>query len=229
MEDIRTVTRLITRGCFMATVDLKDAYFFVAVNEVSKRFLRFKFQGITYEFQCLPFGLSSAPLVFTKLLKPIAAYLRSKGFIIAIYLDDVICIGNTYKDCLICVTETMKLLVSLGFVINFAKSKLIPDNVQTYLGFELNSKTMCLCLPQTKRQKIKDYVSKVRQKTSLSIRDFAKLIGILCSACPAIAYGWVYTKPFEREKFLALQKSKENYDSHMQLSPHLQPDFSWWT
>lgn len=228
MEDIRTVTKLMTKNCFMATVDLKDAYFLVPINNKSKKFLRFKFQGITYEFQCLPFGLSLAPLIFTKLLKPVMSCLRSKGLILAIYLDDIICIANSYKECLSCVTETVNQLQELGFVINFNKSKLIPNQIQTYLGFELDSKNMRLCLPPNKRTKILEHLKNVSNQKLITIRSFAKLLGLLCSACPAVAYGWLYTKRLEREKFLALRDSHDNYDTTMKIRPYLQPDFLWW-
>lgn len=228
MEDIRTVTKLMTKDCYMATVDLQDAYFLVPISNESKRLLRFKFQNIVYEFQCLPFGLSLAPLIFTKLMKPVISLLRSKGFILAIYLDDIICIGNSYTECSRCVTETVSLLKSLGFVINLKKSSLSPSQVQTYLGFELDSENMCLRLPDSKRKRILEQIEKVSVQKSTSIRNFAKLLGTLCAACPGVAYGWVYTKRFEREKFLALRNSNENYDSTMQLHPSLQSDFSWW-
>ncbi len=32
-----------------------------------------------YKFTCLPFGLSCAPRVFTKIMKPVVSYLRSRG------------------------------------------------------------------------------------------------------------------------------------------------------
>lgn len=60
------------------------------------------------------------------------------------------------------------------------------------------------------------------------IRDFAKFVGTLISACPAVAYGWLYTKLFEREKFLALQNSNGNYDAIMKISSYLKQDFQWW-
>lgn len=228
MEDIRTVTKLITKGCFMATIDLKDAYFLVAINKTSKKFLRFRFQGNTYEFQCLPFGLSLAPLIFTKLLKPVVALLRSKGILLAIYLDDIICIANSYDECLFCVSEIITLLESLGFIINYAKSKLVPNQIQTYLGFDIDSENMCLSLPNTKRKKILNHLQNTSKQNRLPIREFAKILGLLCSACPAMAYGWLYTKQLEREKFLALRNSRDEYDSVMELRSNLKPDFTWW-
>lgn len=55
---------------------------------ILKKFLRFKFQGNTLEFQCLSFGLSLESYIFTKLLKPVMAILRSKSYVLAIYLDE---------------------------------------------------------------------------------------------------------------------------------------------
>ena len=57
----------------MIFIGIKDAYLFVPVARSDRQFLRFRWKEMLYEFQCLPFGLSSAPRVFTRLLKPIIA------------------------------------------------------------------------------------------------------------------------------------------------------------
>lgn len=41
-------------------------------------------------------------------------------------------------------------------------------------------------------------------------------------------YSWLYTKLFERHKFLALRRSAKNYDCKMILPPSLRQDFEWW-
>lgn len=87
---------------------------------------------------------------------------------------------------------------------------------------------MALKLPAVKRQKIADLVNDVSQRRSIRIRDFAKFLGVLTSICPAVDYGWVYTKYFERATFLALQSSNEDYDAVMRLNSDLQPSFTWW-
>jgi hypothetical protein len=229
MEDIRTTVKLMSKNCFMATLDLKEAYFLVSMHDDSRKYLRFRFLEQNYEFQCLPMGLSLAPFVFTKLLKPVISHLRNKGLLIIVYLDDLICIGNSYDDCLSCVTETIKLLEHLGFVINYPKSCLIPSQVQTFLGFELDSSKMCIRLPNSKRERIFDLLNKVINHTKvMSIRDFARFLGVLCASCPAVAYGWGYTKRLEREKYLALRDSNEDYECLMSLSADSGADLLWW-
>lgn len=228
MEDIRTATKLISKDCYMTSIDLQEAYFLVPIHEESKKFLRFKFNHKTFEFQCLPFGLSLAPLVFTKLLKPVISYLRDKGLLLVVYLDDILCIDNTYNSCRNSVMKTVNLLSELGFIINKKKSNLIPNQKQPFLGFVLDSRNMSLNLTDQKRLKILSQVKHMYKIRSLSIREFAKFLGLLCSVCPAVAYGWIYTKRLEREKFLALRNSNDNYDGYMTLPPDLKSDFSWW-
>lgn len=52
------------------------------------------------------------------------------------------------------------------------------------------------------------------------------MIGVLTSACPAIKYGWLYTKAMEREKFLTLNQNNGCFDAIMAV-PRLS-EFSWW-
>ena len=41
-----------------------------------------------YEFKFLPFGLTSAPYVFTKVVRQLVKYWRGRGDLILMYLDD---------------------------------------------------------------------------------------------------------------------------------------------
>lgn len=60
MEGVQMVRDLLRKDDFMVVIDLKDAYLSVPVVENHRRFLRFRWEGKLYEFQCLTFGLSSA-------------------------------------------------------------------------------------------------------------------------------------------------------------------------
>ena len=58
------------------------------LNRSDWRFLRFSWEEEYYQFKTLPLGLTSAPYVFTKLLRPVAALFRQAGLRILVYLDD---------------------------------------------------------------------------------------------------------------------------------------------
>lgn len=233
MEDTRTVCRLIDKNFYMCTIDLKDAYYLVPIADEHKKFLRFKFENKFYEFNCLPFGLSSAPYVFTKLLKPVAHFLRSRGFMSVIYLDDILIIGEDENKCKQNMIVTRDLLEFLGFKLNLEKCCLLPKKICRFLGFIFDSEQLCVKLPKEKITKMNILINKiittVKNKIPYKIRDLAQLCGTLASACPAVKYGWVYTKTLEREKYIALKKSNGNFNNKIILSEDLLSDLKWWS
>ncbi|KYN29087.1 hypothetical protein ALC57_01488 [Trachymyrmex cornetzi] len=137
--------------------------------------------------------------------------------------------GASVEECRANIRTTINLLQSLGFIINFSKSHLIPSSRCKYLGFTFDSIEQSISIPPSRRKKLWHLTENLAQKSTCAIREFASLIGSLVSVCPAIQYGLLYTKALEREKFLALVNNNEDYSKFMRLPSHLQADFSWWT
>lgn len=229
LEDIRTACKLISKNCFMTSIDLKEAYFSVPIADNYKKYLRFTFNGHLFEFNALPYGLCTAPFVFTKLLKPVCTYLRNNNIIMTCYLDDSLYFHKSKRKCEENVKFAVNLLQGLGFVINVEKSHLKPSQSCQYLGFNLESTNLALSIPQQKQIAIVDKIKTYLVKTQCQIREFSQLLGTLSSICPAIPYGWVYTKILEREKYLALLQSKDDYDVIMPLKSIVHPELDWWS
>ena len=122
MGNLRNAITLMTPNCFMASIDLKDAYYSVSVNKNHRKYLRFIWKHQLFQFICLPNGLSCAPRIFTKILKPIYVTLRSQGFENVGYIDDSYLQGGTFSDCNTNVAVTTKLFTDLGFILNHEKS-----------------------------------------------------------------------------------------------------------
>lgn len=70
MEGIHMLKDLLRAGDWMAKIDLKDAYFMLPMSQGDRHLLKFQWKDKTYQFNCLPFGLSSSPWVFTKTTRP---------------------------------------------------------------------------------------------------------------------------------------------------------------
>jgi hypothetical protein len=232
MEDHRTAAKLIPNHGYMATVDLKEAYLLIPIAAHSRKYLRFHFEDdnsflLTYEFTALPYGLSLAPRTFTKIMREVITYLRGQGHKSVFFLDDILCIGDNYKECLDNVQQTVNLLKCLGFVINIQKSMLEPQQVCRYLGFMFDSVHMTLSLTTEKREKIAVLVNTFLSLPICTIREFSQLIGTLIAACPAVKYGWLYTRILERQKFLALQRDS-NYNKKIKLPEVILKDLNWW-
>ena len=81
-----------------------------------------------YQMDCLQINQSS----YCSLNHPLL--LGIEGFIVAIYIDDIINIGATYEDCLISTIRTIKLFLKLGFIIHPEKSSLQPSQEINFKG-----------------------------------------------------------------------------------------------
>ena len=80
LEDFRLACKLVSPNWFMGKLDLKDAYYSVPIKKNYRKYFRFFFDGIFFEFNFLPFGLKTAPYVLTKIIKPVVGHLRNQVF-----------------------------------------------------------------------------------------------------------------------------------------------------
>lgn len=139
MTHLDTAINLISEGAFMGSIDLSDAYYSVSIHPSHRGFLAFAWEGALLQFNALPFGLTSAPRIFTKLLKPVFCDFRTRGHEGFVYLDDSFVIGKSKEECQKGVDYLVQSLSSLGFRIHEEKSALIPAQELTFLGYVLNS------------------------------------------------------------------------------------------
>ena len=50
IETLKTVAKLIVRGCWLYSLDLVDAYYSIPVHEDLRKYLRFEFDGKLYQY-----------------------------------------------------------------------------------------------------------------------------------------------------------------------------------
>lgn len=83
---------LFQSGYFFFTYDLKSGYHHVEIFPDHRQYLGFswRFDSVVkyFVFTVLPFGLSSAPYIFTKLARTLVGYLRGLGRRVVTFLDD---------------------------------------------------------------------------------------------------------------------------------------------
>ena len=88
METVWTAISMMKPGCYMASIDIKDAYYCVPVAKDHQKYLKFMWKGTLYQFTCYPNGLACCPRKFTKLMKPVYCTLRQAGHLSVGYIDD---------------------------------------------------------------------------------------------------------------------------------------------
>ena len=97
MEGLHTVEALLQKSDWIAKVDSKDAFFMVPVAPQHCHLLLFNLQMKTFELNCLPFRLCTAPRVFTKILKPAIERLRLVGIRLVVNMDDILIMVTAVK------------------------------------------------------------------------------------------------------------------------------------
>lgn len=228
MDTIQTALKLMRPKCFMASVDLKDAYYSVPVALEDRKFLQFQWEGQYYQYTCLPNGLACAPRLFTKILKPIYACLHSLGHISMGHIDDSFLVGYTHLACQQNIKDTVERFSSLGFVIHPDKSVLLPTHELEFLGFLLNSISMTIRLPPTKAAHVKSACENLLLYSKVTIRDLAHVIGLLVSSFPGVQFGRLHYRQLEKDKLVALHHCGGNYDGPVSLSQESRDELLWW-
>ena len=108
----------------MVALDLQDAYFHVLILHAHRCYLQFNVGQEQFQFAVLPFGLPSAPRVFTKVMLLVAVHLR-----IFPYLYDWLLKAGSPHAVVTHLQTTANLLHLLGFTINVPKSHLSPQTL----------------------------------------------------------------------------------------------------
>jgi len=147
-ESLLQICRIIRSKDWMTSIDLTDAFLHVLINKASQRLLQFDWAGRRYQFRVLPFGPPLSPLVFTKILRPVLRWARSKGIRISAYLDDLVILASSKALAKEHTSIVTNMLQRLGFLINDSKSALRPTQILKHLGFYINMRKMILTLPK---------------------------------------------------------------------------------
>ena len=163
----------------------------------SLSYLRFVWSGELFHFTCLPFGYSLAPRVFTKVLKPVLAFIRFKGVRAIMFTYDILVIAATADECRQHLSLLIELLESLGFKINSEKSHLNPSQILVFLGFSIDTTCMKLFLPDLKVIKVKSACKTLLDKKNVSLAEIAHVTAFLVSAFPAIRYLQLFYRSIE--------------------------------
>ena len=229
MQTLQTILTLIQPNCYMATIDLKDAYYSVKIDGNDTCFLKFLCNSKLLKFVVLPNGLSPGPRKFTKLTKPPLAILRMQGYTVAVYDDDIIAIDQSFEECLLTVVETIHLFQKLSFLIHPDKSKFIPAKTVEYLGFIIDSEKMITYLSDQKKPKIYEKCCIIPTKPKLTIREFASFIGTLTSSFPGNQFGPLYYRAMLKLKDKSLKYNKGNFNAVIKLSEDSLYEIAWWT
>ncbi len=232
METLLSVLPLITKNQWFSSWDVRKGYFNVAVHPDQQRFFCFEFENVRYMFTCLVMGASVAPRIFSKLMGVLVQIARMCGIDVSFYLDDTLIRGESRATANFNIRWFGSLLQAAGFLLHEQKS--VTDAVQCiqYLGFLIDSRDLSITLPPERervlRSEVKAALRSLRTNTPSTIRQAARVIGLIVAASPATTYGKGHYRDLERAKTDALIEAHADFSASFTWPPETETELSWW-
>lgn len=221
------VCRLVTHGCYMATVDIDSAYRTVTVSPS-----HWKYQGLRWPVNghdayimdtSLCFGLKCAPYAFNQFSNFVKRCLQRRGFVSVIsYLDDYWVTGSSFEECQTVQMTLIEILGSLGFLVSFKKCS-TPSTCVTYLGIEFDSVSMSIALPKEKLDAMIGEFRFFHGKSRATIKQLQRICGIISHASKVIKGGRTFSR-----RMLDLLKGLPPTKKRVRLSNEFLKDLNWW-
>ncbi|GFW06907.1 retrovirus-related Pol polyprotein from transposon 17.6 [Trichonephila clavipes] len=145
---IEEVLDQLQSGNFFSTIDLKNGFFHVEMEENSKKFTSFVTHNGQYEFNKVPFGLCNSPSVFQRFINHVFRDLLKEGIVI-IYMDDIIIPSSDELDGLNRLTRVLKTASEYGLELNLKKCNFLKSKIE-FLGHIIERGTIKPSLDKTK-------------------------------------------------------------------------------
>lgn len=231
MDSIYSVKALLPPSCYMVSLDLKDAYLHIPIHQNCQKFLRLAIETgketLHLQFRALPFGLSSSPIIFTKILAEALAPLRLKGISIIAYLDDLLLFADSPGRLLENLEYTRKFLESLGWLISVEKSNLQPTQQIKYLGYIIDSVQQRIFQPKEKIEKIQREIKRIQTNLPCSIRKIMSTLGLLTSAIPAVQWASLHFRPLQMFLLKIWDHKQESLDTQVFIPAGVKKTL-WW-
>ena len=197
METPETIRTSLQQGEWVTSIDFKDAYFHIPVQEQSRKYLRFHVKGQTYQFKALPFGLSIAPLEFTVVAKVVKLMALRQGIRIHQYLDDWLVRARSHQACLQHTQTLVKICQKLGWLVNADKSELDPKQIFDFVGYQFDLKTGRVRPTPDRWQSLQDKILEILSLPACPVWQFMPLIGLLTATEKQVHLGRLHMRPIQ--------------------------------
>lgn len=227
MEGLKEARALLHPGAWLCKLDLKDAYHSIPVDPTCRKYLAFPFRDRIYQWKVLPFGLSSAPRLFSKILSTALSPLRQNGMKYIQYLDDILLIADDAATAQAHINLLAGWLVHLGFQLGLKKSIQIPVRRIDFLGFTLDAPTMQISVPSEKLHTLTRGMNMLATGVPTTARRLAAVLGLLSSLSPAVLPAHIHQRWLQASLKLHLSNG-QSWENKCILSNLAMGEVHWW-
>ena len=212
------------RGALLAKMDIESAYRMVPVRPGDRPLLGMQWKGEIFFDTRLPFGLRSAPKIFSAVADALQwAFQRNGVTWVAHYLDDFITMGTPgSQECHINLDRMLSVCRRLGVPVALAKCA-GPAWVLVFLGFELDTNLMVVRLPEEKLQRTLSMVREWMGKRACRKKELESLLGHLQHAATVVRPGRTFVR-----RLIELLSTAQTRDRWIRLNASTRSDLTWW-
>ncbi|KAG6926676.1 hypothetical protein G0U57_011602, partial [Chelydra serpentina] len=150
-----------------------------------------------FQFTALPFGLCTAPRVFTKCMAVVAAFLRRHHIHVFPYLDDWLVRGRSRQQVQMHVQMIRDTFSHLGIILNTSKSVLEPTQSIQFIGAVLDATRARVFLPEARRLAIVDLITSLRRFPTTTARQCLQLLGHMASCTYVVQHARLRLRPLQ--------------------------------
>ena len=223
-EDLRVAMLLLEKGDYMFSFDLKFGYHHVDNAKEHWKYLGFSWESRFYVFTVLPFGLSSACYIFTKLVRPLVRYWRKSGLRVIVYLDDGLCAMGGESNALEASTLVQSTLSQAGFVANVKKSIWKPTQRLQWLGFVIELSQGLIEVPRDRLTAVACKLQRACQLKLVPAKQLASVVGSIISM--GLAIGPV--SRFMTRSLYTLLNTKLSWWEMLEVTPEAHQELEFW-
>ena len=181
-----TIFPYLVKGHYALKIDIKHAYFHLALSPELKEYFNFSIGGTVFQCDSACFGLHYLPFYWTQVMKTFSRKWRRLGIVCFIYLDDILILGPSKAYLRKMQPLILQDLIDSGLVVNYIKSLLDPVQRFEALGLEIDLLNGQLLVPNHKRKGYRKEAGKILTSRCLTPRKVAAILGRFRSLLPAM-------------------------------------------
>lgn len=212
------------RQTLLAKVDVEAAYRNVPVHPEDRWLLGMLWKEAIYVDTVLPFGLRSAPKLFTALADALEWVLQQEGVsCLQHYLDDFFTMAPAgQQQCAANLAIIRRVCVQLGLPLKEEKIE-GPSTSLVFLGIEIDTDRMELRLPTEKLSRLRGQLAAWSNARRRSKRALLSLIGQLAHACKVVPAGRIFLR-----RMIDTAMKARKLEHWVFLSAEFRSDLAWW-
>lgn len=136
IPNINDLLDSVNGAVIFSSVDLASGYWQIKMDEASKEKTAFVTKYGLYQWKVMPFGLSTAPATFVKLIDLVLNELRYKSVIM--YIDDLVIFSRSVEEHLIHLEQVFERLKKANLQLKQTKCRFAQKEIQ-FLGYSISA------------------------------------------------------------------------------------------